>query len=497
MTAAHEPLLLALDVGTTALKAVLFDAAGRTVASAAEEYRLQTPEPNVVELNPEIYWEATRKTIADAFSRSAAAPEAVGAIGVTSQGETLVALDAAGKPLRPAIVWLDNRTQGEAAQVGEAFSVADVYRVTGQQELIPTWTATRILWLRNHEPTIFERARKFLLVEDYLIYRLTGEFVTDHALNPSTLYYDIEARDWWNPMLAFLGINRTQLPRLANSGETAGRLTPAAAAAVGLRAGTPVTTAPIDQIAGAVGAGNLQAGAVSETTGAALAICATGERPVYDPRRRLGLYLHAVPGRYALLPWAPTAGMVLRWFRDTFGGGASYDELDREAEAIAPGADGLTMLPHLGGAGCPDVNPAAKGAFWGITLSHGRGHFTRAILEAVAFMLRGNLELLAELGVETREVRSLGGAARSPLWLRIKADVCGRDLLVMECEEATCLGTAMIAAVAGGVHRDLETARAAMVRIKGRVAYDPSATGQYEAAYQQYRKVHESVRSLI
>ena len=488
--------IISLDVGTTSLKGVLFDMDGNAVASRSYEYNLVRIAPDTVELDPEVYWQAAISVIRDLLTDSGVEKSEIISVGITSQGETLIVLDSQGRPLRRAIVWLDNRSGQEANEIAARFALDDVYRITGQQEIVPTWTATRILWLRKNEPKIFAAIKHYLLVEDYLIFRLTGRFVTDHALNPSTLYYDLIANRWWPEMLDFLGIRTEQLPELKYSGEIAGHVTPEASYEIGLSTDTVVSTSPIDQVAGAVGAGNFGPGTITETTGAAMAICATVNRPLYDPLKRVGLYCHAKRGCYALLPWVPTAGMVLRWFRDELSGSAGYDELVAEAADVPPGAEGLILLPHLSGAGSPEMNPSARGVFWGMTLSHRRGHFVRAILESVAFMLRQNLEMLEDLGTEINEIRCLGGAARSDVWLQIKADVCRKELLVMDCEESTSLGTAMLSAVGTGLFKNMEEASESMVRIKRRTTWCPAGADEYEKVYQQYLNLNENVKDL-
>jgi xylulokinase len=486
--------VLALDAGTTSMKGALFDAEGRGVAVAAMEYSPAQPGPDLVELDAELYWRAAAQVTRDLLASPAASGARVLSAGVTSQGETLIVTDGAGRALRPAIVWLDNRSGAEAREIEREFGIETIHRVTGQQEMAPTWTATRALWMRRHEPELFRKAARFLLVEDYLILRLTGRAATDRALCPSTLYYDLQRGEWWPEMLRFVGLSAEQLPELKSSGEVAGAVTPEAAALTGLPAGIPVTTAPIDQIAGAVGAGNLEPGTITETTGAALALCATTEGIVYDPLRRVGTYAHALPGRFALLPWTPTAGMLLRWFRNEFGAGRGYEELVREAAGVPPGAGGVTLLPHFCGAGSPRVDPRARGALAGLSLGHGRAHVARAILESVAFMARENLEMLDALGAPAREVRCLGGAARSATWMQIKADVCGRDLIVMECEEAAALGAAMISFVGNGTYPSLHAASAAMARVRGRVAHNPALAPAYDAAYCRYLDLDREIR---
>ena len=483
----NEPYILAIDVGTTAVKVVLFNTRGCPAGCRVCEYVLDKPCPDYVEVDPEVYWRAAADGIAGILRDTGVSPDRIKAVGVTSQGETLIVLDRNGRPLRKAMVWLDNRAGAEAAQIAGRFSREEVYRVTGQQDIVPTWTAAKILWIRNHEPAVFARVAKFLLVEDYLIYRLTGVFATDHALNPSTLYYDLVKGCWWPEMLDFLGITAAQLPELHNSGAVAGHVT----AELGLARDTVVTVAPIDQVAAAVGAGNFAPGAVTETTGSAMAICATLDHPGYDPQMQIGLYRHALPGRYILMPWVPTAGMVFRWFRDELGNGDDYSALAQLAAAVPPGSDGLLLLPHLSGAFCPEVNPAARGVFYGITPAHTRGHFVRAIFEAVAFMLRDNLTVLERLGVNCREVRSLGGAARNPLWLQIKADVLNRPVKVPAEVETTGMGTAMLAAVGAGLFASVTEAAAAMNAVVREFEPQPETAAIYADCYRKYLQINK------
>jgi len=478
--------ILALDAGTTSLKGALFDLSGNMLGVCVHEYHLDNPAPDIVELDAEVYWSATKAVIADILKETSVPPATITALGVTSQGETLIVLDKQGRPLRKAIVWLDNRAKAEAEIIKDEFGRDLVYQVTGQQDIVPAWPAAKILWLRNHEPEVFNAADKFLMLEDYLIYRLTGNFVTDHALNPSTLYYDLRNGCWWESMLGLLGVSPNQLPVLLNSGASAGKVV----AKIGLSIQTVVTVMPIDQVAAAVGAGNIAPGVITETTGGALAVCATVERPVYDPRMRVALYRHAVPGLFVLLPWIPTAGMILRWFRDEFGGGMDYSALDEQAATVSPGSDGLIVLPHFSGMNSPDVNPEAKGVFWGISTAHRKAHFIRAILEAVAFALRDNLELLVQSGIDCREITSLGGAARSKLWLQIKVDVLQRRIKTIHCQETTSLGTAVLAATGTGGFANIEAAIVAMVHPAATVSPDIHNHGVYDAVFRRYRELN-------
>lgn len=502
-------LLLGLDVGTTSVKAGLFDAAGALLAIKGEEYRLEHPTPDRAELDAETYWAATVRAVRAALvaARPAADPGDVVAIAVSSQGETVVAVDARGRPLAPALIWLDNRAAAEARELGERFGDELVHSRTGIPSVNPTWPATKLLWWRRHQPDVFRSAARFLLVEDLILHRLSGRFVTDGAVQCTSLLYDIVRRDWWGEMLEAVGVEPARLPELVPPGSVVGSLTPEAAAALGLPPSVRVVTGGMDQCAGAVGVGNVDVGVISESTGGALTLQASIERPDGDPTRQTPVYEHSVPGRYLYCPVCQTGGMALTWFRDRFGaeetaraaasGRSAYDLLTEQAAAVPPGAEGLTMLPHLMGAFSPEYDPEAKGVFYGFTLRHGKPHFVRAVLEAVAFMLRRNLELLASAGATAGEIRSHGGGARSALWNQIKADVCGLPVVTLDGEDAAVRGDAMLAGVATGAFADLAAAGTAMISMRDRYEPDPGVRAPYDEAYGRYMALFDALQPVF
>lgn len=485
-------LLLGIDAGTTSVKSGLFSADGKCLAVVRREYQLSTPRTNWAELDPEIYWQACVETVQEVLQR--AGKNNVAAICVSSQGETVIALDAQGEPVYPAIVWLDNRAEREAEILARKFS-KDVYEKTGIPEIIPTWTGCKILWLKQNEPDVFARAEKFLLVQDYLIYKLTGQYTSNDSISCTSLYLDIQKHGWWSDILHEIGIDEKQLPRLIPPGEVIGTITADAAAQTGLPQTAKVVGGGMDQSVGAIGAGNIRAGVVSETTGAALTIQVTIPSPDVDKHKVIPVYCHSVPGEYLFVPVCPTAGMAYKWFRDTFAmlevahaekdGTDSYDLLTALAVDIPPGSDGLTLLPHLMGAYSPEPNPAARGSFTGFTLSHTRGHFARAILEGVAFLLKRNLEVLKNAGVDASEIRSTGGGARSPLWNQIKANVCNLPVVTLQNEDTALLGDAILAGVAAGVFNSIEEGCKQMAALKDKIAPTAQAA-DYVAAYQRY-----------
>lgn len=486
-------LLLGIDAGTTSIKSGLFNADGRCLAVTRQEYQLSTPQAKWAELDPEIYWQACAATTKKVLQQVGTKDE-VAAVSVSSQGETMIALDALGRPVYQAIVWLDNRAEREAKILAGKFAT-EVYEKTGIPEIIPTWTGCKILWLKQNEPDVFARVDKFLLVQDYLIYKLTGQYTSNDSISCTSLYLDINRHDWWDGILHEIGIERKNLPRLIPPGEVIGTISADASTQTSLPRTAKVIGGGMDQSVGAIGAGNIRSGVVSETTGAALTIQVTIPSPDVDKNKVIPVYCHSVPGEYLFVPVCPTAGMAYKWFRDNFAvfeiaqaekdGADSYDLLTTLAANVPPGSDGLTLLPHLMGAYSPEPNPFARGSFTGFTLSHTRGHFARAILEGVAFLLKRNLEVLKNAEVDASEIRSTGGGARSPLWNQIKANVCNLPVVTLENEDTALLGDAILAGVAAGVFESIEAGCRQMVALKDKIAPNAQAT-DYVAAYQRY-----------
>lgn len=500
-------VFLGIDAGTTSLKAALFDLDGRMLALAREEYSLDSPAPTVIEIDAEIYWRACCSAVQAVIRTGRVAAEDIVGLAISSQGETLIPVDATGRPLRRAIVWMDGRAVAEAEALKARFDVDEAYHITGQPEITPVWPAAKLLWLKRHEPQVFAQAARFLLVEDFLMYRLAGQFVTDFSVHSTSMLVDMHRKDWWGPMLDFIGLSAGRLPRLAEPGTVVGPVASAAAQATGLSTRTLVVTGAMDQMLGAMGGGNIAPGVVTETTGGALVILVTTSAPHFDPARRVPCYYHARPDTYCIQPYGQTGGMALRWFRDQFypletqvaanAGLDPYDLLTAAAARVAPGCDGLVMLPHLEGAFTPEMNQAARAVFFGATLSHTRAHFTRAVLEAVAYMLKRNLDLVEGLGVTANEIRSLGGGARSDLWLQIKADVLQKPVLTVEAEESACLGAALLAATATGCLPSLEAGVARMVRVRKTYLPDPTRRAAYARGYARYVELYDRLEPMF
>jgi len=498
--------ILAIDLGTTAIKVLLFQSDGQVISNSTQEYKLLTPTELAVEVEVEKYWNAFKKGLAEVLTQANINSSKIKSIGISAQGETLILVDKEGKPLYNAVVWLDNRAQQEAEDLVKEFGNENTYHITGQVEIVPTWPAAKILWFKKHKPDIYRKVAKFLLIEDYFIYRLCGKYVCEGSLICSTVYWDIIKKVWWKDMLSYLGVKEVQLPEIRESGEVVGSIQPKIAQELGLSADTLVTTGALDQACGAIGVGNLVPGIISENTGAALAICATVDHPIFDKKGRMPCHYHGMPDTYMAHTFT-TGGMVLRWYRDKFCSSESYIAsllqvdsykiLDQEAEKVPPGCNGLLTLPHLQGAMAPESNPRAKGVFYGFTLHHSKPHFIRSIMEAIAFAVKRNIDVLEDLGINVTEIRSLGGGSRSLLWSQIKADVTQRSVYIMENEEAACLGAAILAGAATGIYSNLKEAAAKLSKVKKQIEPEKDNKLVYQNAYSRYLDLYNSLQNMF
>lgn len=495
-------LLMGLDIGTTALKTALFDEKGALLAVSTQEYDLLTPKTNYVEEEAEVYWKAFKDSITELKQQHDFSRETEIALAMSAQGETLFFLDKEGNPLRNAIVWMDNRAVKEAEKLTEQFGDEVCYEKTGQVSFEACWPASKVLWVREHEPEVFEKTDKILLIEDYFIYRMTGEFATEPSLVCSTTYWDIIQKEYWKEMLDFLQIREEQLAPVLESGTKVGKILPDIAEELGLGEDTTICTGALDQAAGAIGAGNIKEGMFSETIGAALAVCVPVEKPVFDPTRKMPLFCFPKEGMYMIHTFT-NGGMTLRWFRDKFcelemmfekkGCGDAYDFISRQVEKIPAGSDGLVMLPHLSGSLAPDVNSKAKGVWFGFTLQHTKAHFMRAIMEALGYILKRNIDALADMGITVKEVRSLGGGSKSKIWNQIKADINQVALETVKSKEAASLGAAILAGKATGSFESIDSAVENMVEVKERIVPSEKHKEAYEKGYEMYQKLFKDL----
>jgi xylulokinase len=461
-------VLVGLDVGTTGAKAIAITPEGELLATAEADYPLSTPRPGWAEQDPEDWWRASQSALARLGHEPAA-------IGLSGQMHGLVALDGADRILRPAILWNDQRTARECAEIERRIGLERLIQLTGNRALTG-FTAPKLLWVRRHEPELFARIEHVLLPKDYVRLRLTGERATDAADASGTLLFDVPRRRWSEEVLEALEIPSAWLPAAYESPDV------------------PTAPGAGDQAAAALGVGVDRPGPLSIVLGTSGVVFAALPGFAADEQARAHAFCHAVPGGWHAMGVMLSAAGSLRWLRDVVGG--TYDELTAEAERWPPGAEGLTFLPYLQGERTPHADPNARGAFVGLTLRHDRGAHVRAVLEGVAYGLRDSLELLRALGVEAHIGRASGGGARSDLWLRIVASVLDLPLERPVVEEGSAYGAALLAGVAVGSFGDVHEAVEACVRTRGRIEPEPSWREAYEAGYARFRALYPALRPL-
>lgn len=487
---------LGVDVGTGGTRAVIVDAEGRLIAGAESEHApFRTPHSGWAEQDPEDWWRAAQEAIRLALAAAPEPKQPIAAIGLTGQMHGAVLLDEDGAVLRPSLIWCDTRTQQECDWLHEKIGYARLIELTCNPAL-PNFTLTKLLWVKTHEPEIFAKTRHVMCPKDYIRYRLTGEFAIDVQEASGTLLLDVTHRRWSREVAEAAGIPETWLPTVYESPEVCARISESAAGLTGLAAGTPVVAGAGDQGAGAVGMGILQPGSVSATIGTSGVVFAATAAPTKDPKGRLHTFCHAVPGVWHVMGVTQSAGLSLRWLRETLFAGMDYDALTYGATNIPAGSDGLEWAPYLLGERTPHLDPEVRAAFAGIGANHTAAHFVRAVLEGVAYSLKDTFTLFAELGIPVIGIRLGGGGARGALWRQIQAGVYGHSVEILTAEEGGAFGAALLAGVGAGHWASLDQACDQAIEVAQTIAPDASDMAAYKDGYAEWRKLYPALRSL-
>jgi xylulokinase len=505
--------LLGIDLGTTGVKVALFEAgAGEVITSAFADYPLTHPHVGWAEQDPATWWDRTvdavKKCLADA-SLCGVEKETLKGIGLSGQMHGIVLLDAAGMVVRPCIIWADQRSDEECRWITERVGEDRLIDLVSNPAL-PGFSLPKLIWVRNHEPQLFARARKLLLPKDYLRYRLTGVLGMEISDAAGTCMLDVGRGSWSGELLERVSIDPELLPPVIPADAVAGVITGEVAALTGLPVGTPVAGGGADNACGAVGNGVVSPGLALVSIGTSGVVLAHAEAPQVDrsgPVPRVHTFNHAVPHAWYLMGVTQAAGLSLRWVRDHIGlpemaverwaGIDAYDALMKEAEPVPPGSDGLIFLPYLQGERTPHLDAYARGGWIGLTASHSRRHLVRAVLEGVAFSLKDCLGILQQQGLSIEQIRATGGGAKSAVWRQIIADILGVELVTTSNTEGPAFGAALLAGVASGVYPSVVDACRATVRIAERTSPHPETVAAYTDAYAAYRALYPALQPIV
>ncbi|MBI2688009.1 MAG: xylulokinase [Acidobacteria bacterium] len=493
---------LGVDIGTGGSRALLVDEKGRIVAArtaAHEDMRME--RPLWAEQRPEDWWTACQQAIRGVLADAGASGDAVRGVSLSGQMHGLVILDAGGAVIRPSLIWCDQRSQAQVdainAKAGKEFVLACI-----ANPVLTGFTLPKLLWVRDNEPAAYERVRHLLLPKDYIRYKLTGEFASEVSDASGTALFDIVKRRWSYELADVVGVDRGILPKVYESEEVTGAVSADAAAATGLKAGTPVIGGGGDQAASAVGNGIVEPGLVSDTIGTSGVVFAHMDAVAYDPAGRVHTFCHAVRGKWHVMGVTQGAGLSLQWFRNQLGGGASYDALTAEAATSPAGARGLIWLPYLMGERTPHLDSMCRAAWVGLTAAHTHADMTRAVLEGVCYSQKDCLDIIAGLGCGVDSVRLSGGGAKSAMWKQLFADVFAKPVTILETQEGSAYGAALLAMTGTGAFSSVTEACQAtvreveVVRPSSDAAYYQRSHGVFQALYPALRESFRVIDGL-
>jgi len=485
---------MGIDISTTSAKALIIDEKGKVAAVQGTPQPISQPQPLWSEQNPKDWWAGMAQSIRAALSEANLSGEAIAAIGLTGQMHGLVMLDAQGEVLRPSILWNDQRTQAQCDAMTGIIGFERLIELTGNRALTG-FTAPKILWVREHEPDVYALCEHILLPKDYIRYRLTGDYATDLAGAAGTSLLNVAQRQWSDEVVDALEIPKSWLPSVYEGTQITGEISAGAAAATGLKAGTPVVGGGGDQAA--VGMGCVEPHLIGVTVGTSGVVFAPLAQYAYEPQGRLHAFCHAVPGMWHFMGVMLSAAGSLQWYRDTLAADTEFSDLLKSVADVPAGSEGLYFMPYLTGERTPHPDPLARGAFIGLTTRHTQAHMTRAVLEGVAYGLKDSFTLIDNVGLpDNFEVRISGGGARSPVWQQIIADILGAPLVNVTTTEGGAFGAALLAAV--GIEAFPNVAKACQETIETGIVVEPGPDRTaYAGQYAAYQALYPSLKAFF
>ena len=498
------PHLLGIDIGTSGTKTLVCDEDGKVLATAMAEHPISSPKPGWSEQNPEDWWQATIQATKAVLKKAKLKGNDVGGVGLSGQMHGSVFLGDGPKALRPALLWNDQRTAAQCAEIEAKAGGREALIELVANPALTGFTAPKILWVRQHEPKIYAKVKHILLPKDYIRYRLTGDYATEVSDASGMLLLDVVNRTWSDKLLSLLDIDKSLLGKLYESQEVTGTLHAEAAKLLGLAEGTPVVGGAGDQAAGAVGNGIVTTGIVSATLGTSGVVFAHSDQPTRDPQGRVHTMCHAVPGKWCIFGCMLSAGGSFQWLRNQLGqaemamakkkGVDPYELLIADAEKAPPGCEGLFFLPYLTGERCPHPDPNARGGWIGVTARTTRDMLIRSVVEGVTYGMRDALEIMRGMGVGITQVRASGGGARSAFWRQLQADVYKSPLVLTNASEGPAYGVALLAGVGTGVWSSVEDACKRAIKQTQKIAPKAKMSSLYDRHYAVYDELYGDLK---
>lgn len=494
--------LMGIDVATTGTKCIIADKEGKIVSSDFHEYPLLSPRPGWAEQDPGQWWKATCSAIKGALEKKNIKGEEIDGIGLTGQMHSSVFLDEKSEVIRPAILWCDNRTAKQVDEVHKLFGREKFIQLTCNP-VLTGFTLPKILWLKETEPANYKKIKKILLPKDYIRFKLTGEFASDVSDASGTSVFDVKGRKWSDEVLRKLGLDKNFFPKVYESSEITGKVNGEAAKLTGLKVGIPVVAGAGDQAASAISCGIYEEGVMSATLGTSGVIFASTDSAKIAPEGKLHSFCHSVKGKWHLMGVVLSAGGSFKWVCDSLcdneketakkQGVGFYYLMDKKAEEIPIGSEGLIFLPYLTGERTPHQDPDAKGVFFGLSLKHNKFHFVRAVMEGVGFALRDSLELMRDLNIKIEEVRFVGGGAKSQLWRGMLADIFESPIRTLKVEEGAPYGALLLAGIGVGAYKDVADA-CKVIKLGAAQEPNPKNAAVYRNFYALYRDLYKNLK---
>lgn len=487
-------LLLGIDIGTSACKVAIFEKSGKVLAQSNQPYQLYYPNPGWVEQDPEEWWSAICDGIKDVLQQSGVAPEEIAGIGIDGQSWSAIPVDKDGNCLQRTPIWMDTRARDICQRVVDEVGFDTIFQVAGNG-FEPSYTTPKMIWFKENMPEVYENTYKFMQSNSYIAMKLTGAMTMDMSQGYGIHFFDMKTCTYNEELAAKLGLSVDKVPDIVPCHQVIGEVTEEAARLTGLAAGTKVVAGGLDAACGTLGAGVYLPGQTQEQGGQAGGMSICVDEALAHPK--LILSPHVVPDSWLLQGGTVGGGGVLRWFKQELGGDASFDDLTKMAEEIAPGSDGVVFLPYMAGERSPIWNPDAKGVYYGLGFDKTKGHMVRAALEGVAYSLEHNMRTAAETGVKVDELVAMGGASNSILWTQIKADVTGKTIKVPTSDTATTLGAAILAGVGVGVYESFEEAVKETIVITR--VQEPNMENHeiYKKSMELYLKLYEDLKDTF